>query len=72
MVALNPPHAAAYRARAGAYFQRNDLPRALADASMVMQLAPTSWQAYSVRAGVRVVMGDSTGAIEDLRKVIAL
>lgn len=58
--------------RGNVHFELRNYQGAIADYTQAIRLDPTSAQAYSKRASVRVMIGDQKGATEDRQKATNL
>ena len=68
-IALNPSHATAYCARAGAYFNIRDYARAITDCTKAIELDSNYATAYNTRGRAYYEQGDSTRASADFDTV---
>jgi Zn-dependent protease len=67
-LAQNPQDAAAYLQRGMGYYGLQQYPIALNDLNRAIALDPNNFEAYRLRSSLRRVMGDSSGAIADLKR----
>lgn len=72
LVELNPQQAAQqFNSRAWREYKRNEIDRAIVDATKSIELQPSPY-AYGTRAWAREAKGDASGALDDFDKALAL